>query len=83
MPTHSGALPATFAVPANTFTGSLYFGIWVPDTHPITSITEDGGSINQIGVFSPVALNVGAAGMSYESDNIFLAEPAITNWRIA
>ena len=40
LPTHSGALPANFAVPANTFTGALFFGIWVPGSHPITSIME-------------------------------------------
>ena len=83
LPSSTSALPVTIAIPANTFTGSNYFALFVPDSHPITSIMEDGG-LNQVGAFSPTALTISSVvGKAYVSNRIFLAEPQITNWRLS
>ena len=83
LPTYTGALPATFAIPGGTFTNTNYFGLWVPDTHPITSITEDGGGINQFGAFTARALTINTvAGTVYESNRLFLSDSAIQTWRL-
>ena len=84
LPSYTGSLPAVFAIPANIFNNLRYFGIFVPDSSPITMITEDGGGINQFGAFTARALTVsGEVGKVYESNRLFLTDTAIQTWRIS
>ena len=74
----TGALPVVLTVPGGSFNNLRYFGIWVPGTHPITSIDE---GLNQIGAFTASALTVGGvAGTSYVSRNLFVSDASATTW---
>ena len=84
LPTYTGALPATFTVPANTFNNLRYMAYWVPNTHPITNISEDSTHFNQFGAFSNTPLTVNSvAGTAYVSNRLIITNSDSEIWRLS